>query len=79
LKVHHFDLSNIIQDVSLLADSSSLDANRALRKLSIRAKFQKAGKLNPMKDLRIYLHFTRGQVESLTNSLEKLNAILENL
>lgn len=39
LKVHHFDLSNTIQDVSLLADSTKNNARRTIKKLNLRKTF----------------------------------------
>lgn len=39
LKIHYIDLSNTIQDVSSLADSTKYNAGRTLKKLKLRKKF----------------------------------------
>lgn len=41
LKLHHFDLSSIIQDISLLADSTERDAEKTVRTLGLRNKLLK--------------------------------------
>lgn len=56
LKIHHFDLSNTIQDVSLLADSTKGGAEKTMRKLNLRNKFIQNGKMaaKPMLDVKIW-------------------------
>jgi uncharacterized membrane-anchored protein YhcB (DUF1043 family) len=78
LKVHHFDLSNTIQDVSLLADSTSNGAAKTLKKLGLRDRLIAKGKLasKPILDVKIWQFTIRRQVEDLTSSLEKCDAIL---
>jgi len=81
LKIHHFDLSNSIQDVSLLADSTKENAQKTLRKLGLRDKLKGKGKLasKPILDIKIWQYAIRRQIEDLTGSLTKCDTIIEFL
>lgn len=50
LKQHHFDLSGVIQDVSLMADSTEHGASKVERNLGLRARLMQKGKINNSKE-----------------------------
>lgn len=54
LKLHHFDLTNQIQDVKNLADATKDTISRSRRKLNLRAGKKESGKLTPSYDLKIW-------------------------
>ena len=71
LKVHHFDLANIIKDVELLAQSTKDNIGRSVRKLNLRKKYDDKGKLTPSFDAKIWKYEVKNQVSDLTNQFEK--------
>lgn len=78
LKVHHFDLSNTIQDVSLLADSTKNNARRTIKKLNLRKTFILNGVYvdHPEKDYKIWNYAIKRQISDLQSSLEKCDTII---
>lgn len=54
LKLHHFDLTNQIQDVKNLADATKDSISRSRRKLNLRAGKKTSGSLTPSYDLKIW-------------------------
>jgi phage host-nuclease inhibitor protein Gam len=81
LKLHHFDLANIIQDISLLADTTANDAHKTIRTLGLRNKLLKKGSLraSPEKDLKIWSMAIKSQVQSLEASVAKADLIIKVL
>jgi len=81
LKTHHFDLSALIQEVSLLSDSTANDANATIKKLNLRKKFVTKGtyKEHPEKDVKIWQYAIKRQVTALESSIEKCDAIIVKL
>lgn len=81
LKVHHFDLSNAIHEVSLLAETTKANADRTIRKLALRKKFVSEGtyKTHPEKDVKIWTFAIRRQVEDLSTSIAGCDKILTTL
>lgn len=82
LKAHHFDLSNTIQDVALLADSTKFNVNKTIKKLNLRQKFVDAGRMKergPLLDLKVWTYTIRRQVTDLEDSMAKCDTIIKIL
>lgn len=79
LKIHHFDLSNAIKDVELLAKSTKSNLRRSVRKLDLRKKYLEGDKLKPNTDAKIWKYEIKSQVADLTVSLEEVNKIVKVL
>jgi hypothetical protein len=83
LKLHHFDLANIIQDISLLADTTARDAQKTIHTLGLRNKLQKKSgktlKSFPEKDLKVWSMAIKSQVQSLEASVAKADLIISVL
>jgi hypothetical protein len=86
LKTYQFDLSEIVQDVSLMADSTFNDAKKTIRTLNLRDKKlarNKAGNptrgLTPLIDVKIWGKAIKEQTEGLTASIEKCDVIIKSL
>lgn len=54
LKTYQFDLSNIIQDLSLMADSTINDVNKTNRVLGLRKKMLDMHRMTPVKDQALW-------------------------
>jgi len=79
LKVHNFDLANLIHDVSLLAETTKVNAKRTIRKLSLRGKMIAGARLSPSKDAKIWKYAIKAQINDLANSLAKCDETLVKL
>lgn len=79
MKIHHFDLSNTINDVELLAETTKLNLRRSVRKLGLRDKLKKKGSLSPTYDLKIWKYEIKSQIADLGVSLERCNEIVKVL
>lgn len=76
LKIHHFDLSNAIKDVELLATTTKDNLRRSIRKLDLRKKYLDGDRLKPNTDAKIWKYECKSQVADLGMSLDKCNAIV---
>lgn len=76
MKIHHFDLSNAIKDVELLADTTKNNLRRSIRKLQLRKKYLDEDRLKPLTDAKIWKYECKSQVADLTVSLEKCDALV---
>jgi len=54
LKLYQFDLSNIVDDLKLMADSTSNDVRKTNRVLGLRKKILDKDRLSPKKDVKIW-------------------------
>jgi hypothetical protein len=81
LKIHHFDLSKAIQDVSLLADSTKGDAKKTMRKLNLRERLitDPSEDLTNAYDLAIWKYAIRNQVNALEDSITECDKIIVTL
>jgi chromosome segregation ATPase len=79
LKVYQFDLSEIVQDVSLMADTTDHDAEKTLKTLGLRSKILKKGTLNPTKDVKVWGRAIKEQTNGLTESISKCDTIIASL
>jgi hypothetical protein len=94
LKVYQFDLSAIIQDLSLMADTTENETNKTLRTLGVRTKmFQKAHgegdyKDDPRyknyvftgeKDAKVWKRAIKEQLEGMRISIERCDVIIKAL
>jgi hypothetical protein len=76
LKIHHFDLSNQIKDVELLATTTKSNLRRSIRKLDLRKRYLGSDKLKPTTDAKIWKFEVKYQNSDLKTSMEKCNAIV---
>lgn len=79
LKVYQFDLSEIVQDVSLMADTTDHDAEKTLKTLGLRSKILAKGTLNPTKDVKVWGRAIKEQTNGLTESISKCDTIIASL
>ena len=54
LKVYQFDLSNIVGDLKLMADSTMRDVDKTTRTLNLRKKILVGHKMTPVKDQKVW-------------------------
>jgi len=79
LKVYQFDLSNIVQDLSLMADSTQNDVKKTVRTLGLRKKILGKNTLTPAKDVKVWGMAIKEQTNGLTDSIEKCDVIIKAL
>jgi len=79
LKVYQFDLSNIINDLKLMADSTSHDVDKTNRTLNLRKKILDGHRMSPEKDQKIWNQTIKMQVNNMTASIEKCDVIIKAL
>lgn len=82
LKLHHFDLSNQIKEVELLAQTTLDNIGRSVRKLNLRKKYELNGRMTPTFDVKIWKLEVRNQKNDLETQLaqcKKIIGILEAL
>lgn len=79
LKIYQFDLSNIINDLKLMADSTSRDVDKTNRTLNLRAKILTGHRMSPEKDQKIWNQTIKMQVNNMTASIEKCDVIIKAL
>lgn len=75
LKGHHFDLANLIHDVSTHARSTHDNVERCQRKLFLRQKY--SDQLTAVNDFKIWQYEVRTLTADLKYSAEKLMPIIE--
>lgn len=76
LKIHHFELSNAIKDVELLADTTKNNLRRSIRKLNLRKKYLTEDRLKPNTDAKIWKYEVKSQIADLTVSYDRCTAIV---
>jgi len=76
LKVYQFDLSNIVHDLKLMADSTSNDCVKTARVLGLRHKILGKGTMNPEKDTKIWGQMIKKMIENLDASIEECDKII---
>ena len=54
LKVYQFDLSNIVDDLKLMADSTARDVDKSTRTLRLRKKILDGHRMSPNKDQKVW-------------------------
>jgi hypothetical protein len=54
LKVYQYDLANIVDDLSLMADSTIRDVDKSTRTLKLRKKILDGDRMSPEKDKKIW-------------------------
>ena len=54
LKVYQFALSNTVQDISLMADSTARDCEKTIKDLSLRQKIVAKGSMTGFKDSKLW-------------------------
>jgi hypothetical protein len=79
LKVYQFDLSNIVQDLKLMADSTSRDVDKTARTLNLRAKILNKNTLTPEKDFKVWDMTIKAQTNNLADSIAKCDTIIKAL
>lgn len=80
MKLYQFDLSNIATDLKLMTDSTINDVRKTQKTLNLRRKVLGTSKnLTPEKDLKIWEMTIKGQVNNLTDSIEKCDKIIQAL
>jgi len=79
LKVYQFDLSNIVQDLKLMADSTSRDVDKTARTLNLRAKILNKNTLTPKKDFKVWDMTIKAQTNNLADSIAKCDEIIKAL
>jgi hypothetical protein len=79
LKVYQFDLSNIVQDLALMADTTTNDVNKTLRTLGLRTKILRKGTITPKKDVKVWGMAIKEQTNGLTESITKCDLIIKAL
>jgi hypothetical protein len=79
LKAYQFDLSNIVDDLKLMTDSTIRDVDKSTRTLKLRKKVLDGHKLSPEKDLKIWNQVIKRQTNDLTASIEKCDEIIKAL
>jgi hypothetical protein len=75
LKVHYFQLSQILKDVELQARSTERALRSPIRRLGLRKTYEDAGKLTPVTELGIWKY----EVKSVLASLERSQADVKKL
>jgi len=76
LKIHHFDLANLIKDVSEQARGTKINLERALSKLFLRDKYKNAGRMTPKVDAKIWTYEVKTLVADLEYSKAQLDPII---
>merc|ERR1712178_217636 len=79
LKVYQFDLSEIVQDVSLMADTTEHDTDKTLKTLGLRNKILGKGTLPSTKDVKVWERAIKEQTNGLTESIAKCDTIIASL
>lgn len=83
LKVYQFDLSNIVGDLKLMADSTIRDVDKTSRALNLRKKILagegRGGAMTPEKDVNIWKQTIKMQTNNMTDSIEKCDKIITAL
>lgn len=79
LKVYQFDLSNIVGDLKLMADSTMRDVDKTTRTLNLRKKILVGHKMTPNKDQKVWGQMIKLQTNNLTASIEKCDMIIKAL
>jgi len=79
LKAYQFDLSNIVDDLKLMTDSTIRDVDKSTRTLKLRKKVLDGKHLSPEKDLKIWNQVIKRQTNDLTESIEKCDKIIKAL
>jgi hypothetical protein len=79
LKVYQYDLSNIVDDLKLMADSTIRDVDKSTRTLKLRKKILDGDRMSPEKDQKIWNQTIKGQTQNLTDSIEKCDKIISAL
>jgi hypothetical protein len=74
-----FDLANAISDVGLLAESTKENLSRGTRKIALREKYLKLGKLSDRIDEKIWGYVLKTGASDLKYSEEKTDAVLKTL
>lgn len=79
LKIHHYELSNLIKDVDNLAAGTYDSLEKSIRKLKLRQKYEIGSKLYPELDEKIWKYEIKYNVDQITVSQEKCLIIIEQL
>jgi copper chaperone CopZ len=79
MKMYQFDLSNIVQDLKLMTDSTARGVERSQRTLGLRRKMLTNKTITSEKDLKVWNMTIKSQVNELTDSIEKCDAIIKAL
>jgi len=79
MKMYQFDLSNIVDDVKLMTDSTINDVRKSQKTLNLRKKVLVGHRLSPEKDLKVWNMTIKGQVNNLTDSIMKCDKIIKAL
>lgn len=79
LKQYQNDLSGIIQDLSLMADSTRNDTNKTIRTLNLRRKILAKHTMNHKKDVKIWDKAISEQINSIEDSMKKCDLIIHQL
>jgi len=75
LKLHHFDLANLIKDVNVHASGTHDNLDRVKRKLFLRQKY--AARLTPRQDVKIWQYETKTLIADLKYSSDALGPIIQ--
>jgi len=65
LKAYQFDLSNIVQDLKLMADSTIRDCDKTIRTLNLRKKILDGHRMAPEKDVKVWDMTIKAQISNL--------------
>ena len=79
MKLYQFDLTNIVDDVKLMTDSTINDVRKTQRTLGLRKKVLEGSRMTPEKDLKVWNMTIKGQVQNLEDSIEKCDKIIKAL
>lgn len=79
LKRHHFDLLDVMKDVTNLARTTKDNLSRSVKKLKLRKKYEDKGKLKASDDVRIWEYEIKYQLSDLEKSLHGCGEIVKQL
>jgi len=79
MKMYQFDLSNIVDDLKLMTDSTIRDVDKTKRTLGLRKRLLTKKTITADKDLKVWNMTIKGQVNGLTDSIEKCDKIIKAL
>jgi hypothetical protein len=79
MKEYQFNLTNLIQDLSLMTDSTINGINKTQKTLNLRVTKLQKKSLSSDVDLKVWNMTIKSQVNELTDSIEKCDEIITQL